>query len=81
MLKWRKFIAACMLCVVLAISSGTARAADDEDQPQHDARTEGYQVSVKVEKNGSAITWLLFVFIGVVGMAVLFKDPKRSHLD
>jgi hypothetical protein len=82
MLKWRKFIASCMLGLVLGLPAGAARAASsDDEEVQHDARTEGYQTSVKIEKNGTALTWLLFVFLAIIGMAALFKDPKRSHLD
>ena len=82
MLKWRRFIASCTLSLLLALPAGTARAASsDDDEVQHDARTEGYQGTVKLEKNGTALTWLLFVFLGIIGLAALFKDPKRSHLD
>jgi hypothetical protein len=82
MFKWRKSIAACVLCLAMALPAGAARgASNDDEEVQHDARTEGYQANVKVEKNGTALTWLLFVFLAIVGMAALFKDPKRSHLD
>ena len=83
MFKWRKAIASCVLCLAMALPAGVARGASssDDEEVQHDARTEGYTVSVKVEKNGTALTWLLFVFIGIIGFAALFKDPRRSHLD
>jgi hypothetical protein len=83
MLKWRKFIASCLLCVALGLPAGAARAASssDDEEVLHDARTEGYQANVKIEKNGTALTWLLFVFLVIIGVAALFKDPKRSHLD
>jgi len=83
MFKWRKAIASCVLCLALALPAGAARGAssNDDEEVLHDARTEGYQANVKVEKNGTALTWLLLVFIGIVGLAALFKDPKRSHLD
>lgn len=68
--------------MVLALPAGAARgASSDDDEVQHDARTEGYQGQVKVEKNGTALIWLLFIFIAIVGLAALFKDPKRTHLD
>ena len=74
-------MAACMLCGTLALP-GTVRASssDDEDQPKHDARTEGYQAG-QVEKNGTSLTWMLFVVLMVISLAALFKDAKRTHLD
>jgi hypothetical protein len=83
MLKWRKWIVSCLMCAVLALPAGAARAASnsDDDEIKNDARTEGYQTSVKVEKPGTALTWLLFVFLCIIGVAAMFKDPKRSHLD
>lgn len=52
-----------------------------EDEVVHDARTEGYQPKGQVEKTSVALMWLMFVALSVVCLAVLFKDPRRTHLD
>jgi hypothetical protein len=46
-----------------------------------DGRLEGYTKPVTLESSSGALTWLLFVFLGAVGVAVMFKNAKRSHLD
>ena len=78
-MKWRKLITALLLGLVLMFPA-KARAADDEDV-KNDARTEGYQAKVQVEKSSVALMWLLFIFLAIVSLAVLFKDARRSHLD
>ena len=54
--------------------------ADDENT-SYDARIEGYTQKVQLDSGSTALTWLLFVVLGVLTIAVLFKDAKRTHLD
>ena len=78
-MKWRRSLAALLLTGVLAFPTA-ARGADD-DEVLHDARTEGYGAKVQVTKASVALVWLAFLFMGVVSMAAIFKDAKRTHLD
>ena len=77
--------AVCLLLCLLA-SPPAARAQDDAET-NYDARLHGFvtrtgePVKVHVNKDSTATTWLLFLFVGVVGMAALFKNAKRTHLD
>jgi len=82
MLKWRRFIVACALCLGVSLP-GTVQAASSSDQEvsPHDARTEGYQPKAQVDSNSTALLWLLFAFLSVVALSVLFKNAKRTHLD
>jgi len=79
-MKWRRIIAACVLSSVLAMPS-PARAAVEEEEVLHDARTEGFQGKVQVQKASVALVWLAFLSLALVSMAALFKDAKRTHLD
>jgi hypothetical protein len=59
-------------------------AASDEDIALKEARFEGYGqgVTVHLEGAGSAGgTWVVFILLAIVGLAVLFKNSKRTHLD
>lgn len=59
-----------------------ALAADEESDVPHDARTLGYPQDTPLSiEGGTALTWLLFVFLGILALAALFKDAKRTHLD
>ena len=76
---WRRLIAQCVSCAVMVMSAAPALA--QEDAPKHDARLDGYASNVALPGNSTALMWLLFVFLGVVALAALFKDAKRTHLD
>jgi hypothetical protein len=75
----RILIAICLAVVVVATPM-TARAADDEST-SYDARIEGYSQKVQLDAGSTALLWLLLVVLGVLSVAVLFKDAKRTHLD
>lgn len=66
----------------LAFAPVAMAASDDAEVPQ-DARTMGYpsDFSQLQLEGGTALTWLLFVALAIVGLSALFKDAKRSHLD
>jgi len=67
----------CWLLVVL--SPSLALAADDEKLP--DARVQNYPKPVSVPEGGTALTWLLLIFLSGICLATLFKNAKRTHLD
>ena len=58
----------------------TVLAQDEEEVI--DARLEGYSdTAVKLESGSTAMTYLLLLVLVVVGLAALFKNAKRTHLD
>jgi hypothetical protein len=75
----RRLMALCVGCAVMVMSAAPALA--QEDAPKHDARLDGYATNVALPGNSTALMWLLFVFLGVVALATMFKDAKRTHLD
>jgi hypothetical protein len=60
------------------LPAGTARA--DDSTAKNDARLEGYARKVAID-GSTAPSYLLLTGLGIVGLAVMFKDAKRSHLD
>lgn len=70
-----------LMCLTLLAAAQTASA--EPQQAQHeivDARLEGYDRNVTLG-SGTALTWMLLVFLAGVCVIGLFKDAKRSHLD
>lgn len=78
-LRSRAITACCGLALVLG-SPALAHADGTQDE-DIDARLAGYTQNVKLEKSGVAVTWMLYAVLAVIGVAVLFKNPNRSHLD
>ena len=68
----------CWIVGVLAVPA-MALAADDEKLP--DARVQNYPKPVSVPEGGTALTWLLLIFLSGICLATLFKNAKRTHLD
>ena len=66
--------------VFLAFLTTPALALADDAGPV-DARTEGFRQGLMASPGSTALTWLLFVGIGVVAIGVMFMSAKRSHLD
>jgi len=65
----------------LLIPAATFAASEDPTELR-EARLEGYTSKVMLQEPGSTgLTWLLLVLLGILGLSVLFKDAKRSHLD
>ena len=61
---------------------GWVWAAGDDSGPRPEGRLTGYSSAVKLPDSGSySLQWLLLFFLGLMVVAVVFKDPKRSHLD
>lgn len=59
--------------------AGQNMVGNDETTPP-DGRLEGYGTTV-VPDSGSALTYLLFVFLVMVTAGVTFMSSKRTHLD
>ena len=60
-------------------SNALAQDAGDEEKP--DARWVGYPSEVSLPGKSAALTWVLFIVMTVIGLGVLFKNSKRTHLD
>ena len=69
-------------CLLLLFFFAPALALADDDTAR-DARLEGYSLDVAMPQPGSGtgLTWLLFVGLMIVCVGVVFKNPRRTHLD
>ena len=75
--RWLLLACLCVGAVLLAPAGALAQ----EEEIERDGRIEGYAGNVSVENQSTALMWLLFVFLSVIGLVALFKDAKRTHLD
>ncbi|HEV7298575.1 MAG TPA: hypothetical protein VGN72_04360 [Tepidisphaeraceae bacterium] len=74
-----------LLSAILSIAAFTTTATDLHAAPGDtetviDARLEGYPSKVATE-GSTAVMWMLLMLLGIITLAVLFKDAQRSHLD
>ena len=74
-----KFLAGLILLATVALAPMSA-LADDSTPKDYDGRLDGYTKNVTLD-GGTALTYFLFVGLGVVGVGVLFKNANRTHLD
>jgi len=72
--------------IVLTALAAPAVAQDDEVRP--DARTEGFirgdappAPLVITPEKGASTAWAILIVLGLVGVGVMFKNGKRTHLD
>ena len=71
--------------ILIGLAGPVQAQADDESRP--DARLEGYKMTdgkvgpVTLPPSGSGGTWAIFVLLGLLGVGVMFKNGKRTHLD
>ena len=70
-----------MLALLMTPVVASARNTEDEDTVKMEARLEGYPQNVRMKEGSTALTWLMIGFLSAMAIAVLFKNPKRSHLD
>ena len=67
-----------LLAVVLAPLSARA---DDTAPKSYDGRLDDFAQPVTLDGGGTALTYFLFVGLGVIGLAAMFRNARRSHLD
>ena len=80
----KKSAAALLLAVsLIACNPHSAMARQsDEDIEHYDARVQGYDnPDVELKSSSTGMAWMLVICLGVMCVAVIFKDAKRSHLD
>ena len=70
-----------VICWIVAVllSPAMALAADEDKLP--DARIQNFTKTVSIPEGGTALTWLLLIFLCIICLAALFKNAKRTHLD
>ena len=74
-MKWCVTLAVCLAPVVaLAVK-------EDEETALLEGRLEGFKEAVRLPSGSTALTWLFVSFLGVIAVASLFKNAKRTHLD
>ncbi len=76
-MKLRLIAICCGLIQLLTPVISLAQELDNSG----DARLEGYKTPVRLADSGTALTWMLFLFLAALALGVLFKDAKRTHLD
>ena len=77
------------LAAFLAVAGASPAQAQDEDEAPPDARINGYVSGDKVapgildpkDQRSNATVWFILAAAGAVGLGVMFKNGKRSHLD
>jgi hypothetical protein len=79
-MKRRLLICVFLLLPVLSAPAISFGRPPKEEREIVDARLEGYDKNVSIE-GGTALTWLMFIFLGAICMGVMFKNAKRTHLD
>ncbi|HZZ43083.1 MAG TPA: hypothetical protein VFE58_09100 [Tepidisphaeraceae bacterium] len=80
-MKQRFYGWCCVAIVVLMSPAMTFARQYQEEREIVDARLESYEKVISLPGSGTALLWLLLLFLTGVTVAVMFKDAKRSHLD
>jgi len=80
--RFKKSLAATLLALsFVACNPHQTMARNEEDVEHYDARVQGYDPDMELKSSSTGGAWILLVCLGVVCVAVIFKDAKRSHLD
>lgn len=80
--RFKKSLAAILLAgSFIACNPHQAIARNEEEVEHYDARVQGYDPDMELKSSSTGMAWMLMVCLGVVCVAVIFKDAKRSHLD
>jgi hypothetical protein len=75
----RRWLTRAMTAAVILASPALALA--DDSTPLIDARAQGYRQTLTPPPGSTALAWLCFVVLGIVGAGVMFMNAKRTHLD
>jgi hypothetical protein len=77
----RWVLLACLWAFTLVAVLAPGGALAQEEEVTRDARLEGYTSNVALDSDSTALMWILLIFLGGIGMGVMFKNAKRTHLD
>ena len=77
----RRTLLAVTLSASMVLAAPSAAMAQDDEVSGVDPRIEGYSKPTALEDSSAALTWALFGTMLVIGLSVLFKNAKRTHLD
>ena len=80
-LKDRLYLWGCAAATAIMAPVTALARAPEVERDIVDARLEGYENVMSLEPKSTAVIWMLFLFLAIVGLSVMFKDAKRSHLD
>ncbi|MGD0388563.1 MAG: hypothetical protein ABSC42_06360 [Tepidisphaeraceae bacterium] len=77
----KKLLAVVIVLLTVGFAPLSAMA---DDQPKYDGRLDDYGGNggrnVTLD-GGTALSYFVWIGLGLVGLLVMFKDAKRSHLD
>ncbi len=80
MIRMRRKLALFIFLLMVATAPLSAMA-DDAAPKSYDGRLDNYPQTVTLDSSGTALTYFLFVGLGLIGLGGLFKNARRSHLD
>ncbi len=70
-----------ILVLLLTVALAPLSALADDAPKSYDGRLDDYGQTVTLDSNGTALTYFLFVILGLVCLGAMFKNARRSHLD
>jgi len=79
MRSMRKKLLAIMI-VLLTVGFAPLSALADDQSKSVDGRLDDYGKNVTLD-SGTALSYFVWIGLGLVGLLVMFKDAKRTHLD
>jgi hypothetical protein len=78
----RKKLLAGMVIALLTVGIAPQSALADDQSKSYDGRLDDYGKEKNVTLDGgTALSYFVWIGLGLVGLLVMFKDAKRSHLD
>ncbi|HYE18938.1 MAG TPA: hypothetical protein VEA69_10870 [Tepidisphaeraceae bacterium] len=77
----RVLLALVLACTATLPATAKAPVADEEEIVNWEGRLDGYPHNARVESNSRAMAWFMIAFLTAIGVAVLFKNSNRTHLD
>ena len=84
-LMWRAFTILLVLLLSLSMAPPAMAQRSDEEQElleEADARLRGYESADAIlEDSSTALTYFLLAGLAVLGVGVMFKSARRTHLD
>ena len=70
-----------VIVILLTVGLAPLSALADDQSKSYDGRLDDYGRNVTLDSGGTALTYFIWIGLGLVGLIGMFKDAKRSHLD